>query len=745
MSDARPRLSPQARADTFALLVGFASLSWQTWIVRRLLAVFGGNELTIALALFAWLLFSGIGAVVGSRAKRAEWSVLAFPLLAAMPLPALLESFMLRDLFGLLPGEAVGPGAMLAGSYLLIVFPAIVCGFGFTQAVALQPERAAGAGRAYRFEAWGAIAAGILFTILFAFAGSPERGMLFLIPAPLLVPLLDSRIPRRRLRPVLLVFALFMVPTIHGAIAGSWDEIVTIGKSQFLAARDSRQGFLAAVKNGGELTIFLDGSPAATIPDPDRDQPLAHVPLALLPAPRRALVIGGAYSSLAPEMLRHPLERLDFIQPDPAWLDLERQYGLDPTTLPRLSVRAAEPRAWLRNHPGDYDLILINLPEPTSAAGERFFTTEFFAAAQSALYPGGILAFYAGATPPNLAFSRGDAALAAGLFRTASAVFPRVALLPLGFNLVLAGDERSPLTADSGLLSAALSRRGIDSVYLNPAALAADLDPARKREVMLRLDRAPAGISSVLHPRAYLSGLIGWAERVTSPDSALVRLLITAAGFQLRYLAPILLLPLPAIGLRFGPGRARAGVMAAAAGFGSIVIEIALLIAYQMQAGSVYFALAGLTAAFMAGLGLGSGRAVRAGAGATASAAAIVVALAAGLAIVGVAVAARNNFSSPLTFALFAALLALLGAGVGAIFVAATALVGGSGPMGKNGGPASSAGLVYGLELFGSAGGGLIAGVILIPCFGILGTLMVGTAGMITAGGLAWPSRKCKE
>ena len=51
-------------------------------------------------------------------------------------------------------------------------------------------------------------------------------------------------------------------------------------------------------------------------------------------------------------------------------------------------------------------------------------------------------------------------------------------------------------------------------------------------------------------------------------------------------------------------------------------------------------------------------------------------------------------------------------------------------------------GYFMGVIFFGSAAGGLIAGVILIPCFGILGTLLVGAAGMLTAGGLAWPSGK---
>lgn len=730
MTEGRPPLSPRTRADAFAFLVGFTALGYQAWLLRRLLAGFGGNELVVALALAAWLLLSGIGAVAGGRDVRKEWFVLlSFPLLAALPLVYLIASFLLSPLLGLLPGEAAGPLEMLAGAFLLLGFPAAACGAGFSHAAALQPDRATGAGRAYLFDALGALAAGVVYTLAWAHPLPPERTLLLLSVAPGLTPLFDERIPRRRLKALLITLGLFLAPALYFSIRGGTFEVFHRGRGEALAAMDTRSGFIAVVRDSGQTTIFQDGAPAATFPDPDREMPLAHIPLSLLPDPKRALVIGGAYSGIAPEMLRHPIERLDFIQPDPGWLELERRFGLDPATLPRLQVFSAEPRAWLRAHRREYDLIIINQPLPTSAAGERLFTGEFLHDAYEALASGGITAFTAGANPPNLAFNYDDRAAISRILLSARLQFDLTLLMPLDENLVLAGHKNSPITSNAAVISSALDRRGIVSNQLSPADLTASLGAERMQLISSRLHRDEGG-SAMNHPGIYIHVIGAWMARTTGGNEWLG--LLDSRIFQLFFFYPAALAAaLSAIALRFS-ARSRPFALAAAAGFGSIVIEVVLLIGWQMLAGSMYFTLAGLAGAFMAGLGFGTGWAVRAGARAAGKTAAVILPLFSGLAVAGVLFFDYSVLSSMMMFAVFALLLAALGAGIGAIFITAVSVASGTG--GRAGG-------VYGFELFGSAVGGLLAGVIFIPALGIPGTLLIGFLSMVTTAGLAWPSR----
>ena len=265
MNPGRPPLSLRARADVFAFLVGFTALGYQSWLLRRLLAVLGGNELVVALALAAWLFISGIGAVAGGQDSRSGWLVLiGFPLLAALPLAFLIASFLLPPLLGLLPGEAAGPLEMLAGAFLLLGLPAAVCGAGFSHAAALQPDPVTGAGRAYLFDAIGALAAGVVYTLAWAYPLPPERTLLPLSIAPALAPIFDRRIPRRRLMPAFIILGLFLTPALYFTVRDGILEILFRGRGEVLAAMDTRSGFIVVVRDSGQTTIFQDGVPAAT-------------------------------------------------------------------------------------------------------------------------------------------------------------------------------------------------------------------------------------------------------------------------------------------------------------------------------------------------------------------------------------------------------------------------------------------------------------------------------------------------
>ena len=98
----------------------------QVLLVRELMVAFHGNELIVGLALAGWLLASALGSAFAGRwADRsgAPLSVfLSIQTFLAVALPAaVLGGRTLRPFLGLLPGELVSPGTMVAISALVLV------------------------------------------------------------------------------------------------------------------------------------------------------------------------------------------------------------------------------------------------------------------------------------------------------------------------------------------------------------------------------------------------------------------------------------------------------------------------------------------------------------------------------------------------------------------------------------------------------------------------------------------------
>jgi spermidine synthase len=122
---------------------------------------------------------------------------------------------------------------------------------------------------------------------------------------------------------------------------------------------------------------------------------LAHVPLAVHPAPRRVLVIGGGDGGTVREALRHPeVERVDLVEIDEAVVRAGRAYfpalagALDDA---RVRVHVADGIAFVEDAPpASYDVVLVDSTDPVGPA-VGLFRAPFFAAVRRALGPDGIL------------------------------------------------------------------------------------------------------------------------------------------------------------------------------------------------------------------------------------------------------------------------------------------------------------------------------------------------------------------
>jgi spermidine synthase len=127
---------------------------------------------------------------------------------------------------------------------------------------------------------------------------------------------------------------------------------------------------------------------------------LVHPPLIAMPAPRKALIIGGGDGGALEEILKHPsVERVVVAELDAAVIDFARAHfqsihhgAFDDR---RVELHIGDGAAYLARSMEQFDLIALDLTDPEGPA-EALYSTAFFEHAKARLYPHGCLALHIG-------------------------------------------------------------------------------------------------------------------------------------------------------------------------------------------------------------------------------------------------------------------------------------------------------------------------------------------------------------
>lgn len=121
---------------------------------------------------------------------------------------------------------------------------------------------------------------------------------------------------------------------------------------------------------------------------------ITHVPLAVHPHVKNALVIGAGDGGVIRELTRYPeIERIDMVEIDPMVVEVCRKY-LPQTSYklddPRVSIHYADGLKFVRNCDDQYDLVIVDSTDPFGP-GEGLFTREFYGNCYKALHDDGIM------------------------------------------------------------------------------------------------------------------------------------------------------------------------------------------------------------------------------------------------------------------------------------------------------------------------------------------------------------------
>jgi len=646
---AKPGTSPpgyaggHVAAGLVFLTLGGYSLLVQVVLLRESFSLFTGNELSVAVQLGLWLCFTAMGGAAGTLMSQRAVGVL----LVLLPAAGLWAPVAIRILPLMLVVQ-VGRDPSLGWAFLCLAAAQFPLNFlaGALFPVACRwfagANEATSIGRFYMVEALGAAAAGSAFTFLLA---GHATGVAVVVWASAGVALVAVVALWRRTRwaRVCTVGVGFGLITLCAwgrfpeVLDEHWWRLRHPGEIRVAGAETRYQRIDVGLRDG-QHTVYCNGAVTATIEDVD-EVAGAHGPtgggyrtadlyLSFHADPRRVLVIGNAEPGLIARVLEYPIKAATYVLLDPGLLDITCALaGRRVWDDARLTVAPGDGRRYLSETTDAFDLILLDLPPPISAAGNRFFTVQAFQTARGRLADGGLLIFQ---LPSSACYLAGQTQTLIASIRGAliEAFGPTTALFAAESMVFVAGLQNEHPTLDA--LAARFAARDV------PLALASGRvveEPARKELVftalygpqfnkfrqnqqMAELDETQAPANDDRRPIAYLVNLRRWVREMGAP-ATLVDSLSKSAEAVVDFLTKAWLLCVPAcvvlvVVVGFAARKSVSGVRAAlggavlTSGAAGMLGELAIVFLYQNTFGQIYRAMGALFAMYMLGLVAGS-------------------------------------------------------------------------------------------------------------------------------------------
>ncbi|MGC2197612.1 MAG: fused MFS/spermidine synthase [Terriglobales bacterium] len=606
-------------------LMGFTAVIAQIVLMRELIVVFQGNEVSLGVMLASWLLWTAAGSIgfgsLASRHRHGGAFLAALQVLLALVLPlTILAVRTSKAAFSLTPGELLGPGPMFLTCLATLSLLCIISGGMFSVGSGVYADStgsssAHATGSVYLFEAVGSGLGGLLASSLLIRYFNSFQIAIFLSLLNLGSAVLLVRGFQFRRALVMVLLAALAFADCHlsrylesASLAQLWHGF------RLVTTHNSVYGNLAVVETEGSRSLYESGLVFATAPDPATAEESVHFALLEHPSPKTLLLIGGGLGGGLQQALQHvTLQRVDYVELDPAILDLAER--LFPTEWaparsdPRVNVHTADGRLFLKTTQRSFDVIIVNLPDPQTAQLNRFYTLEFFRGVAAKLNAGGVFSFQLHGSENYISPELAD--FLRCIHKTLGMVFAHVTIIPGDTIHFVATNQSETLAADVPELLLRLRSRHLATQYVREYYIPFRLSPDRVHDLeeQIRVETSTP-VNRDFAPVAYYFDVVLWSKQFNPEYRRIFQNIARIPFLNLAAWTAGVVFALTLALARLTRGQPR---LKAAAGFSVVVmgwtligLEVFLLLGFQAIYGYVYQQLAIVIAAFMAGMATGS-------------------------------------------------------------------------------------------------------------------------------------------
>ncbi len=604
--------------------VGFSAMMSQIVLLRELIILFTGNELTLGIILGLWLLGTAFGSgVVGRLSSRLSHPLFAFvslQILMVLLLPLTIVFIrMSRLLFSITTGEIISPFYILLIPFIALLPICTIVGFLYTLGCKLlsskSPDHSEIPGQVYFFEAIGSGVAGFIASmILFRFLNNFQIAtiicslMILTIAFIFIFYLEKSKLAVGSISVAMIIGLTAIFPKIdHSVNKKAW------GSLNLLKLKTTIYGNLAVTKMGDSISFYENGTLLFTHPDYMYAEESVHFAMLEHPAPGKVLLIGGNVVGSLKQILKHPgVDDVDFVLLDPASIKLSQKFLEGTNEMladPRVNVWFEDGRLFVKETAEKYDVIIINLPSPQTMMINRFYTIEFYQLVRQRLNPNGIISFSIPAAETTL--SNEQAEFLSCLYRTLNTAFEDIILIP-GYSVhFVACNSKNVLTTDYQILIDRIHTRNLNTKFVQDYYIRFRLSPNQTHNIYQQITTQKHSIlNKDFRPIAYFHNIYLWF-------SSFNKELIGTSGQFLNFSKRVMfLILLPSLLFLFilkylfknhtGFKQLTIYFAITIIGATSISLEVLIINGFQAIYGYAYYQVGIIMTGYMIGLALGS-------------------------------------------------------------------------------------------------------------------------------------------
>jgi len=614
----------------------------------------------------------------------------------------------------------LGPLTFLLGGMFVVV-----CSIG---GASKNTEKSADiVSRVYLWESIGAAVGGIIFSFILV----ELLSSLFIVFAlsmlniGVMVFLSDQSSMNRKIgiASIVLLIAVF-ISGLLGRV-DSFSRKMQWKGLDVVSVTDSKYGNIALTKLGSEYSLFESGLLSYSTRDDVAAEEIIHFSLLEHQKPERVLLIGNGFSGQIRELLRYKKVVVDYVEIDPKVIKVSQTYLpedlIEPLSDERVKVILSDARMLVKRSAEKYDVIIVSLADPYTALINRYYTLEFYKEAVQILNPDGILSLSVSSSENYL--NEENKEFLRSINSTLKEIFPDVKSIPGDTNIFIACKSPGILTLDHKVLSRRLEKRGVETKYVSKHYLPYRLSKDRLEYIEHVLSKKGT-LNLDMRPIAYLYDIVLWSTHFNTSFKTFIER-IKDVSWKFFFGLPLFILIAGWFWKRSSP-TFPITLSIATTGFSEIVFQIIIILAFQTLYGYAYNRIGLIVASFMIGLVLGSLVArkflklpVKKIKKIYKIAQLIICFYPLLLPVVFIVF--RDAQVAVKFSGLFATIFAILPVVAGFIggmqYPLAVRILGDMKSKGRQ--KVFSAGFLYGMDVIGAAVGALLAGMILVPIFGI--------------------------
>lgn len=722
--------------------LGFTAISCQILLLREFIVSFYGNELSTGIVLGSWFFWTGLGGwlfrFIPDKMKSSL--IVAGHILLSISIPATFYLLAFQRRYWGIPGQVLGINPILQTSLLSESAFCLISGGLFTLYCRLDYElssrRDTSLGLVYFRDSLGAMAGGILFSFIFVHFLTPWQFIELLSLINLLVVILLSSAYSKKYQIISYFFlVIFLFSWLMGIFTYLEKQSRSLiwGETSIIAEKYTKYGQIVVTKMASQINFYENGLLLFTYPNKMESEENVHLAMLQSNSPKKILLLGGGLCGELSELKKYKTDLITYVELDPEIINSAKKFipKFEDTiqNTKNLSINFGDARLFLDKTKEKYNLVLVSMPDPCNAQLNRFYTQEFFQKIKGVLEPNGIVSFKV--TSSENYINREQARFLILERNTLKTVFDDVVIFPGNNNRFFASDGIK-LTDKNSILEKRLKKLRLKTDFISSYFLPFELSAERMEYLQQTLDKASKNfeqINSDFAPVSYFFDMVLWNSKFSTPTSSKNIMSVLEFLKMRHYIFSILLLLLLSIifSLFFSEKTLWfIGLPVAIIGFSEIALEIIIILAFQVLYGYAYYQLGILITFFMAGLSIGSYVIQKSPPQHHDKLTImllfyqILMALFCGLLLI------TFHFLSGLTVNL----ISLFSRLIFPLLVLATGFLGGvhfplSGRVYliKHKNIGTTVGWLYWLDLFGSAVGAVLLGIIMIPLLGIYQTI----------------------